>query len=142
MNLTDISAHWVALHEALGLGSPIADEAQYAQVLAVVEQLMDELSAVDDGPLVGLVTLLADQLREYEARVHPWPDTATPAQVLRLLMDEHGLTQRDLPEVGSQGVVSELLAGKRQFNLRQVQALAQRFAVPMEVWVAPQAVDS
>ena len=40
--------------------------------------------------------------------------------VLRLLMDEHGLTgqsdKRRLPEVGSQGVVSEILRGRRQIK--------------------------
>jgi HTH-type transcriptional regulator/antitoxin HigA len=53
--------------------------------------------------------------------------------VLASLMDEHGLRQSDLPEIGSQGVVSEVLAGKRQLNLRQVRALAARFSVPMEM---------
>lgn len=76
---------------------------------------------------------LADRIREYEGRVHPWPDTSTPASVLASLMDEHGLRQSDLPEIGSQGVVSEVLAGKRQLNLRQVRALAARFSVPMEM---------
>ena len=61
--------------------------------------------------------ILADRIREYEGRVHPWPDTSTPASVLASLMDEHGLRQSDLPEIGSQGVVSEVLAGKRQLNL-------------------------
>ena len=58
---------------------------------------------------------------------------STPASVLASLMDEHGLRQSDLPEIGSQGVVSEVLAGKRQLNLRQVRALAARFSVPMEM---------
>ncbi len=49
------------------------------------------------------------------------------------LMEEHGLRQSDLPEIVSQGVVSEVLAGKRRLNLRQVQALAARFSVPMEM---------
>jgi HTH-type transcriptional regulator/antitoxin HigA len=31
-------------------------------------------------------------------------------------------------------VVSAVLAGKRRLNLRQVQALSARFAVPMEVF--------
>lgn len=44
-------------------------------------------------------------------------------------MEEHGLTQSDLPEVGSQGVVSELLSGKRELNVRQIRALARRFDV-------------
>jgi HTH-type transcriptional regulator/antitoxin HigA len=134
MNLRDVAAHWVALHEALGLGGPVRDEAHYSQLLEVVAQLMEEPAVVDAGPLGGLVALLAERIGAYEAQQHPWPDTATPAQVLRALMDEHGLAQRDLPELGSQGVVSELLRGKRCLNLRQVQALAQRFAVPMEVF--------
>ncbi|WP_293997829.1 helix-turn-helix domain-containing protein [Sphaerotilus sp.] len=65
--------------------------------------------------------------------MHPWPDTSTPASVLASLMEAHGLRQSDLPEIGSQGVVSEVLAGKRRLNLRQVQALAGRFSVPMEM---------
>ncbi len=37
---------------------------------------------------------------------------------LKALMEEHGLAQSDLREIVSQGVVSELLAGKRQFKLK------------------------
>ena len=133
MNLQDISAHWVALHETLGLGAPIADEAQYEQALAVVEAVFDDVAADSAHPLDGLVDLLADRIREYEDRVHPWPDTSTPATVLASLMEEHGLKQSDLPEIGAQSVVSAVLAGKRQLNLRQVKALARRFSVPLEV---------
>lgn len=42
---------------------------------------------------------------------------------------EHGLRPSDLTEVGSQGVVSEILTGKRELKLRQVRALAARFSV-------------
>ncbi|MDP3423577.1 MAG: hypothetical protein Q8S32_07420 [Burkholderiaceae bacterium] len=41
----------------------------------------------------------------------------------------------NLPDIGSQGVVSEILAGKRELNLRQVRALAQRFAVSPATFV-------
>ncbi len=51
-------------------------------------------------------------------------------------MRTHHLTQKDLPEVGAQSVVSDILAGKRQLNLRQVRALARRFGVPMEMFAA------
>jgi len=54
---------------------------------------------------------------------------ASGVDALRFLMMQHGLKQRDVPEVGSQGVVSEVLAGKRSLNLRQVRALSKRFAV-------------
>lgn len=133
MDLSDIEKHWVALHEALGLGAPIADEAHYEQTLSIVDQLFDAVAVDPAHPLGGLVEILADRIREYEHRVHPWPDTSTPASVLASLMEEHGLRQSDLPEIGSQGIVSEVLAGKRRLNLRQVQALAARFSVPMDM---------
>ena len=133
MNLQDISTHWIALHETLGVGAPIANEAQYEQALAFVETVFDDVAADPVHPLDGLVGLLADRIREYEDRVHPWPDTSTPATVLASLMEEHGLKQSDLPEIGAQSVVSAVLAGKRQLNLRQVKALAKRFSVPLEV---------
>jgi HTH-type transcriptional regulator/antitoxin HigA len=50
-------------------------------------------------------------------------------------MEQHGLRQVDLPEIGSQGVVSEVLAGKRDLNIRQVRALAKRFGVSTSTFV-------
>ncbi len=135
MNLADITAHWVALHESLGLGGPVRDEAHYDELVGVVEALMGDVSALESGPLIGLVDLIADRIREYEDRAHPWPDTSTPATRLAFLMEQHGLRQCDLPEVGAQSVVSQVLSGKRALNLRQTQALAKRFCVPMDALV-------
>jgi len=44
-------------------------------------------------------------------------------------MEEHQVVQSNLKEVGSQGVVSEVLNGKRDLNVRQIRALAKRFHV-------------
>ncbi|MCE7920859.1 MAG: hypothetical protein DCC59_16705 [Chloroflexi bacterium] len=41
----------------------------------------------------------------------------------------------DLAEIGSQGVVSEILNGKRELNVRQIRALAERFNVSAAVFV-------
>ncbi|MNJ03561.1 Antitoxin HigA [compost metagenome] len=60
---------------------------------------------------------------------------ATGAEVLGYMMREHGLTQSDLPGVGPQSVVSEILSGKRQLNLRQIRWLAERFNVPVDVFI-------
>ena len=133
-NLQDVSAHWVALHESLGMGAPLTTEAQYEQALAFVEWVFSDVTADPAHLLGGLVDLMADRIRDYEDRLHPWPNTSTPATVLANLMQEHGIKQTELPEVSSQGVVSEVLAGKRALNLRQVKALAKRFAVPIEVF--------
>ena len=50
-------------------------------------------------------------------------------------MREHGLRQTELPEIGSQGVVSEVLAGKRELNTRQIGRLARRFGVSSAVFI-------
>ncbi|MFX5756808.1 helix-turn-helix domain-containing protein, partial [Acinetobacter baumannii] len=59
----------------------------------------------------------------------------SPIEVLQFLMEQHQLTQSDLPEIGSQGVVSEILRGKRDLTLRQVKALAERFGVGPAVFI-------
>jgi HTH-type transcriptional regulator/antitoxin HigA len=135
MNMKDVAAHWVALHEQLGLGAPIADEAEYERALMVVDQLVEATQEDDAHPLWGLVSVAGERIRAYEERVHPWLDTSTPASALMSLMQEHGLRQGNLPEVGSQGVVSEVLSGKRQLNARQISGLARRFCVPADVFL-------
>ena len=55
--------------------------------------------------------------------------------MLRYFMEEYSLSQSDLPEVGSQGIVSEILNGKRELNLRQIRALAERFNVSPSVFI-------
>jgi HTH-type transcriptional regulator/antitoxin HigA len=50
-------------------------------------------------------------------------------------MEEHNLSQSNFPEIGTQGVVSEILSGKRQLNLRQVKSLSKRFNVSPSVFI-------
>jgi HTH-type transcriptional regulator/antitoxin HigA len=45
------------------------------------------------------------------------------------------LSQSDLPEIGSQGVVSEILTGKRDLHARHIRALAARFQMSPAVFV-------
>ncbi len=50
-------------------------------------------------------------------------------------MQEHQLTQADLPEIGSQGIVSEVLSGKRELNIRMIRRLSDRFQVDPKVFI-------
>jgi HTH-type transcriptional regulator/antitoxin HigA len=56
-------------------------------------------------------------------------------QALKYLMEQRGLKQTDLSEIGSQGVVSQILTGKRELNIRQVRALSKRFGVSAATFV-------
>ena len=136
MNVSEILAPWGAVSAALGLAAPIRDDSHHAEMLAFVDESFQRFGADDAHPIFTLVALVAERIREYEGRIHPWPDNSTPASRLAFLMEQHGLRQCDLPEVGAQSVVSAVLAGKRALNLRQIQALARRFSVPMEALAA------
>jgi HTH-type transcriptional regulator/antitoxin HigA len=77
---------------------------------------------------MGLVDIVGDLIEDYEAEQHQLPEVSG-IDALKFLMAQHGLKQGDLQEIGSQGVVSEILTGKRELNVRQVRALSQRFGV-------------
>ncbi len=85
-------------------------------------------------PLARLADYLGDLIAEYEASNMPMREM--PArEFLRELMAQHGLTQKDLPEVGAQSVVSAVLSGKRQLNVRQIARLSARFGLPADAFM-------
>jgi len=112
----------------------IRDEREYNAAVKRMNDLLDEIGMDETHPLYSLLDTLGTLIHAYEAERYPIP-AASGADVLRLLMEEHELTQSDLPEVGSQGVVSETLNGKRELNVRQIRALSERFKVSAAVFV-------
>ena len=130
--LKDLIDHYTALCSQVPL-RPIRNEPDYGHAVAVMNALLDAGVADEDHPLADLVATLGELISDYEEK---WRvPHASPAEVLRFLMSQHALGQSDLPEVGSQGVVSEILSGKRALNVRQIKELAQRFAVSPSVFV-------
>lgn len=114
--------------------APIRDEAHYARMTKMLVALLDETKGDELHPAMGLVDIVGDLIEDYESEHHPLPD-ATGVQALKFLMEQHGLKQSDLSEIGSQGVVSEILTGKRDLNIRQVRALSERFGVSVATFV-------
>jgi HTH-type transcriptional regulator / antitoxin HigA len=91
-------------------------------------------SSDETHPLYEFLDTLGTIIHAYEEKHYPMPDVSGAA-ILQYLMEEHGLRQSDLPKVGSQGIVSEILNGKRELNLRQIRALANRFQVSPAVFI-------
>ena len=112
----------------------IRDETEYDAAVERMNELLDEIGTDESHPLYTLLDTLGTLIQAYEEEHYPIPEV-NGAEVLRFLMDEHGLTQSDLPEVGSQGVVSEILNGKRELNVRQIRVLAERFNVSASAFV-------
>ncbi|MHB9117817.1 MAG: helix-turn-helix domain-containing protein [Burkholderiales bacterium] len=127
-DLMEIQKHCEALCAALPLNA-IQSENEYELAIEKLNDLLDAGGANENHPLALVVHRLGESISAYEAIHHPLPELP-PNEMLRFLMDEHEIKQGDLPEVGSQGVVSEILAGKRKLNARQISLLALRFGVP------------
>ncbi len=106
----------------------------YARAVASLDAILDEIGEDEKHPLAELADALGVFIEKYEAEHMPFTD-AKPAAVLKFLMREHELRQTDLPEIGSQGVVSEVLAGRRELNTRQIKRLAKRFGVSSAVFI-------
>ena len=120
--------------EAVGPLLRIRNEREYDRAVKRLDRLLDEVGTDEQHPLYGFLDTLGTVLHAYEEKHHGMP-TCGGAEMLRYLMEEHGLGQSELPEVGSQGVVSEILRGKRELNVRQIRALAKRFRISPAVFI-------
>ena len=126
-----IEQHWQSLTSLL---SPARSEADYEHQVMMLDHLIDEIGEDEQHPLTGLMENLGLLIHSYETKHYPIAVTSA-REVLGFLMEQHGLTQSDLREIGTQGVVSEILSGKRKLNLRQIRLLSQRFHVSPEVFM-------
>ncbi len=127
----DIVHVWPLVKDILSV--PHSD-AEYENRVSFLDDLIDEIGENENHPLASLMEVLGDFIEIYEKRTVP-PVHGLPGEVLRYLMNEHGLKQSDLPEIGSQGVVSEVLNEKRSLNIRQVKALSAKFQVSPQVFI-------
>lgn len=119
-----IQIHWTNIAPLL----IIRNERDYNAAVKRMNELLDEIGTNEKHPLYSLLDTLGTLIHAYEEEHFPVPES-TGAEILRFLMDENGLTQSDLSEVGSQGVVSEILNNKRELNVRQIRILAKKFKV-------------
>lgn len=127
---------WKGLRDSVPFFGPIRNERDYTRMQALMDQLLDLVGDDEDHPLAGLLDVVGVLVDQYEEEHMPSLSTARPTEVLKFLMEQHGLKQSDLrKEVGTQGVVSEILSGTRKINARQAKALAKRFGVSPAVFL-------
>ena len=131
-----ISDTYLELVELFPLGR-IESEKDHKIALSVVEKIMNFLVSEknpDEGIRIYLKTL-SDLISDYEALKFK-SGAVNGKDMLAYLMDLQGLTQSDLAkEVGGQPIVSKILKGERELNLRQIKALAKRFKISPEVFI-------
>jgi HTH-type transcriptional regulator/antitoxin HigA len=132
MNLNDLQKAWDALAKTVDL-SPIHSEKQYWKMVELADMLSDVIGSSKKHPLLNLFELTSELIRTYDLEHFDVLD-AKPQELLSFLMEQHGLKQSDLPEVGNQSVISQILSGARELNVRQINSLVKRFKVPAGVF--------
>lgn len=103
----------------------IESEEQYEKYLLLVEPLLFDSTKTEEEQMVGHI--LAILIEEYEKKYYPTPEPE-PLNYLLHLMDAADLKQKDLVGIlGSKGVVSEVINGKREITKAQAKKLGILF---------------
>jgi HTH-type transcriptional regulator/antitoxin HigA len=111
----------------------ITTEEEYDVVLKIAEKLIANKDLnQEESALLELFTCLIEAYEEEHYPIEP----ASPQEMLEHLMDARGLRQVDLVGVlGSKGVVSEILSGKRSISKAQAKVLGEFFHVSPALFI-------
>lgn len=123
----------ICLH-SMTLATPIKTEEEYEQALQVFEPLFFKKNRTPEER--ALFLLLRTLIEKYEEEHYPIP-AVSPHEMLQHILEYSGLRQADLVEMGlgSSGVVSEIVNGKRAISKAQAKILADRFKVSPSLFI-------
>ncbi|MSQ73126.1 MAG: transcriptional regulator [Betaproteobacteria bacterium] len=124
---------WMSFKQLVGVTS-VRTKKDYAQARATIDALLDEVGDNENHPLADVLDYIADQVKAYEDENFQITE-AEPCEVLRFLMEQHGLKQGDLGDCAPQSRISDILGGKRSISKEIAKRLAHRFHVRADVFL-------
>lgn len=82
-------------------------------------------------------SVMGDLVNEYESEHLPQPRRASGLEVLELLMEEHGVTTRQLGQIlgVNESMGSKILNGRRSITVAHAKKLAKTFGVTAAVFL-------
>lgn len=102
----------------------------YTEIVHDLDRRSKTLTSAEKE-LAELLTLLIEDFEEKRYRL----PRSTPLDVIRFLMEQHGLRQKDLAEeFRTPSIVSEVLSGKRDLSKDHIKRLSERFHVSPELF--------
>ncbi|WP_404788945.1 type II toxin-antitoxin system HigA family antitoxin [Altericista sp. CCNU0014] len=112
----------------------ISSDNENEKAIELAEKLSHSLNRTPEED--ALLDLLTTLIEKFEDENHPIP-VASPLEMLKHLMEARELIQEDLVGViGSRGVVSEVMNGKRGISNAQAKALGDFFSVEPSLFLA------
>ena len=111
----------------------IETEEEYDRALAIAEKLTFAKNRTPEE--TALHKLVVTLIEAYETENYPMEESL-PHEILQHLMESCGTRQADLVGViGSSGVVSEVVNGKRSISKAQAKALGEYFNVSSSLFI-------
>jgi len=129
--LENAMQHWNMVAPAIDCPK---NQQDYETLLSNIQEAIELVENRTNSPLNGLIEAMASAAQKYEKdQIDSLRGGALAS--LKYLIKLHGVRQAELREIGSQGVVSEILNGKRTLTLRHVRELSKKFNVSPNVFV-------
>src|SRR5687767_12339624 len=122
-----VAADYLRLVRAFPL-RPLRGDKDYGAAAAMLDRLVGrpDLTSGQKDYLAALTTFVEAYDREH----HPLDDAPPPLETLKALMEHAGMNTTALGQVlGSKGVASEILNGRRAMSKSHMLKLARRFNV-------------
>lgn len=129
--LENISKVWPSVKAVFSV--PHSDN-DYQRLVKTLDCLIDEIGDNENHELSPVMETIGKLIENYEDQNFVIKKSSA-IDTLKYLMKEHNLKQSDLKEIGSQGVVSEILTGKRILNIEQIKKVSERFHVSPLVFI-------
>jgi HTH-type transcriptional regulator/antitoxin HigA len=109
-------------------------EADFARIQALADTLVNAIGDDENHPLSSLFELTMTLIAQWEDE-HVSIPAAPPREVLRYLLEENDLKQKDLEDIASPTLISDILEGRREISKRLAKALADRFHVDIAAFI-------
>ncbi|EYU16182.1 MULTISPECIES: helix-turn-helix domain-containing protein [Photorhabdus] len=138
INFSVVQVRARALFSEIPWLSYIDTSEQYKEALDLIDELFKDY---DNNK--GLIDILTTTIERYEDTAPEFAEfnqaienIPTGVAVLRVLMDQYGLTQADLKnEIGEASLVSQILNGTKSLTVTHIKALSTRFKVSSTVFI-------
>ena len=107
---------------------PLHDDVDYRNALAVLDAMAGfQMNADQEDYFEAIATFV----ERYEAEHHAIDDAKmTPVELLRSLMDEHGMNESDLGRLlGDRSLGHRILSGERELSKAHIRTLAEHFSL-------------
>ncbi|NJO99035.1 MAG: transcriptional regulator [Pleurocapsa sp. CRU_1_2] len=111
----------------------IGNEAENDRAIELAQELEHKVNRSNEEDTI--LELLVTLIEKFEDENYPIPE-GTPHSMLLHLMEASSIKQENLVDViGSRGVVSEVVNGKRSISKAQAKALAEFFSVDVGLFI-------